>query len=52
MERRRWQECQNTARNAPTKRITVLLAEDHTLVREGIHMILNLETDLNVFGEA
>ena len=34
------------------KRITVLLAEDHTLVREGIRMMLNLETDLDVVGEA
>lgn len=34
------------------KPITVLLAEDHTLVREGIRMILNLETDLDVVGEA
>jgi DNA-binding NarL/FixJ family response regulator len=34
------------------KRITVLLAEDHTLVREGMRMLLNLETDLDVIGEA
>jgi DNA-binding NarL/FixJ family response regulator len=34
------------------KRITVLLAEDHTLVREGIRMMLNLEADLDVVGEA
>ena len=34
------------------KRITVLLAEDHTMVREGIHMMLNLETDFDVVGEA
>lgn len=34
------------------KRITVLLAEDHTLVREGIRMVLGLETDLDVIGEA
>ncbi len=34
------------------KKITVLLAEDHTMVREGIRMMLNLETDLDVVGEA
>jgi DNA-binding NarL/FixJ family response regulator len=34
------------------KRITVLLAEDHTLVREGLRMLLELEADLQVLGEA
>lgn len=34
------------------KRINVLLAEDHTLVREGIRMMLNLETDIQIIGEA
>ena len=34
------------------KRITILLAEDHTLVREGIRMMLKLETDFDVVGEA
>jgi DNA-binding NarL/FixJ family response regulator len=34
------------------KRITVLIAEDHMLVREGIRMMLNLETDIEVVGEA
>jgi DNA-binding NarL/FixJ family response regulator len=32
--------------------ITVLLAEDHTLVREGLCMMLDLEVDLQVVGEA
>ena len=32
--------------------ITVLLAEDHTLVREGLRMMLKLQTDFVVVGEA
>jgi len=34
------------------KKITVLLAEDHTIVREGFHKMLGLEDDLEVVGEA
>jgi DNA-binding NarL/FixJ family response regulator len=34
------------------KRITVLLAEDHTIVREGFRKMLELEPDLEVVGEA
>ena len=34
------------------KRITVLLAEDHTIVREGLRRMLELEDDLEVVGEA
>jgi DNA-binding NarL/FixJ family response regulator len=33
-------------------RITVLLAEDHLIVREGVRKILEIETDLEVVGEA
>jgi len=33
------------------KRITVLLAEDHTFVREGVRKLLELEGDLEVVGE-
>jgi len=33
------------------KRITVLLAEDHTIVREGFRKLLELEDDLEVVGE-
>ena len=36
----------------PAKRITVLLAEDHTVVREGLRTLLNAEADLEVVGEA
>jgi len=32
--------------------ITVLLAEDHTIVREGFHKMLDLEPDIHVVGEA
>jgi DNA-binding NarL/FixJ family response regulator len=34
------------------KKITVLLAEDHMVVREGFHKMLELEADLEVVGEA
>jgi DNA-binding NarL/FixJ family response regulator len=34
------------------KRITVLLAEDHTIVREGFRQMLELEDDFTVVGEA
>src|SRR5271154_4294896 len=34
------------------KRITVLLADDHMIVREGFRKMLELETDLEVIGEA
>jgi DNA-binding NarL/FixJ family response regulator len=32
--------------------LTVLLAEDHTIVRQGLRMILRAEPDLEVVGEA
>lgn len=32
--------------------ITVLLADDHTIVREGLRALLALETDIQVVGEA
>jgi len=34
------------------KRITVLLADDHMIVREGFRKLLELEDDLDVVGEA
>jgi DNA-binding NarL/FixJ family response regulator len=34
------------------KRITILLAEDHMIVREGFRKMLELEVDLEVVGEA
>lgn len=34
------------------KRITVLLAEDHTIVREGFRKMLELEADIEIVGEA
>ena len=34
------------------KRITVLLADDHTIVREGFRKMLELEADFEVVGEA
>ncbi len=34
------------------KRITVVLADDHTIVREGFRKLLELEGDMEVLGEA
>src|SRR3984957_1218510 len=34
------------------KKITILLAEDHTIVREGFRKMLEFEQDLQVIGEA
>jgi DNA-binding NarL/FixJ family response regulator len=34
------------------KRITVLLVEDHTIVREGVRGLLKLEDDFEIVGEA
>jgi DNA-binding NarL/FixJ family response regulator len=34
------------------KKITVLLAEDHMIVREGFRKMLEMETDLSLVGEA
>ncbi len=34
------------------KPITVLLADDHTVVREGLHSLLKAERDIEVVGEA
>ena len=34
------------------KRITVLLAEDHMVVREGLRKLLEAESDIEVVGEA
>ena len=34
------------------KRISILIVEDHTMVREGLRMMLKLEPDMEVVGEA
>lgn len=36
----------------PSNRITVLLAEDHEIVRNGLRVLLELESDIEVIGEA
>jgi DNA-binding NarL/FixJ family response regulator len=35
-----------------TRRIRVLVVDDHTVVREGIHALLSLQRDMQVVGEA
>jgi len=39
-------------KNAAHNSITVLLADDHTVVREGLRMVLEVEKDIRVIGEA
>lgn len=34
------------------KRITVLICDDHTVLREGLRLLLEKETDIEVVGEA
>ncbi|MGC9943606.1 MAG: response regulator transcription factor, partial [Verrucomicrobiota bacterium] len=34
------------------KRITVLLADDHIIVRQGLRRMLELESDFEIVGEA
>ena len=34
------------------KKITVLLADDHTIVREGFRKMLELDADIEIVGEA
>ncbi len=34
------------------KRITIVLADDHLIVRQGLHALLKAETDFDVIGEA
>jgi DNA-binding NarL/FixJ family response regulator len=36
----------------PARRITVLLAEDHAIVRDGLRKLLEAESDIEVVGEA
>ncbi|GAI51169.1 unnamed protein product, partial [marine sediment metagenome] len=35
-----------------TQKIRVLVADDHTVMREGIHALLSLQRDMQVVGEA
>lgn len=37
---------------SPLKRIRVLLADDHTLIRQGLRALLEREADIKVIGEA
>lgn len=37
---------------AATNPVTVLLAEDHTIVREGLRALLRMEADIAIIGEA
>jgi DNA-binding NarL/FixJ family response regulator len=37
---------------SPQKRITVLLADDHTVVRQGLRALLVVEGDIEIVGEA
>ena len=38
--------------NGSARRIRVLIADDHPIVREGLRKLLSLEDDIDVVGEA
>jgi DNA-binding NarL/FixJ family response regulator len=44
--------CKDIAMNDEDDRITILLVDDHALVREGLREILQIQRDLRVVGEA
>src|SRR5262245_45545371 len=46
-----WQACEESGR-AAGRRIRVLLADDHLLVRSGVSRLLSEEPDIDVCGEA
>jgi DNA-binding NarL/FixJ family response regulator len=41
-----------TDRSKPMKKIRVLLADDHTILRQGIRVMMEAEPDISVVGEA
>ncbi|MGH9321960.1 MAG: response regulator [Vicinamibacteria bacterium] len=41
-----------SASKYPTRRISVLIADDHTAVRDGLRALLEAESDIEVVGEA
>src|SRR3990172_12853369 len=50
-------ECSYTMRSSPHRKegsmpIRILLADDHSVVRQGLHMFLSLDPELEVVGEA
>ncbi len=42
----------DNAKTAPAKQITVMIAEDHVVVREGIASLIGLEPDIEVVAQA
>lgn len=47
-----WYRCRGVAMNDRDSRITILLVDDHALVREGLREILQMQPDMRVVGEA
>ncbi|HEU5318991.1 MAG TPA: response regulator transcription factor [Chloroflexota bacterium] len=45
-------ECRPVAGEAPAGRIRVLIADDHSIVRAGVRMLLEAQPDMDVVGEA
>src|SRR5208283_443046 len=41
-----------TLRQTPMKKISVLLVDDHTVIRQGLRALVSAEEDLEVIGEA
>ncbi len=42
----------NNGKTVPAKQITVMIAEDHVVVREGIASLISLEPDIDVVAQA
>lgn len=46
------EQARSEQREPETEKIRLLLVDDHTVVRQGLKMVLSLEEDLDILGEA
>jgi len=44
--------CSSSAEFPILKRISVLLADDHTIVRQGLRLLIEVDGDIEIVGEA
>ena len=44
--------CVQSRGSSTMKQITVLLAEDHTIVRQGLRLLVEADGDIEIVGEA
>ena len=43
---------QRQERNGPMNKLRILLAEDHETIRDGLKLLINSQSDMEVVGEA